>query len=118
MSLGLGIDIVKVGRIESLVEKWGEKFLYRVFTEREIDYCLSRSRRFEHLAGRFAAKEALIKAMENKVAWTDIEILSTSEGSPRVELHIEEKREDLCSCDPKVSISHTEEYAVAEATLD
>lgn len=117
MPAGIGIDIVKVERIESLAEKWGERFLGRVFTEEELDHCLSRPRSFEHLAGRFAAKEALIKALEEKVPWKEIEIRTSSSGAPRAELKLKDYSEDEKPT-PLVSISHTEKYAVAQARID
>ncbi len=118
MPAGIGIDIVKVERIESLAEKWGDRFLGRVFTEEELDYCLSRPRRFEHLAGRFAAKEALIKALEEKVPWKDIEIRTSSSGAPRAKLKLNEDWSENEGPTPLVSISHTEKYAVAQARID
>ena len=115
--INIGIDIVDVSRIKSIVDNWGDKFLRRIFTDEEIKYCFSRSRSYEHLAGKFAAKEALIKALERKVPWRGIEVLNNSAGAPRTEIHIDLENELKERFTAKISISHTEKYAVAEAII-
>lgn len=72
--VGTGIDLVKISRISYLAHKWEERFLEKVFTPRELEYAFQRKRPYEHLAARFAAKEALIKAIQNKVDWKKIEV--------------------------------------------
>jgi len=109
---GLGVDLVEVERIGSLVAKWGERFLERVYTEKERRYCLGRSRSAEHLAGRFAAKEAAFKALGRKVSWKAVETVSSSGGAPRLLLHLER-----ASLEGHVSISHTKKLAVAYVLL-
>src|ERR671929_2076093 len=89
--VGHGIDIVETARIRKLVEHHGEHFLDRVFTQREQAYCaLNPKRYFEHLAGRFAAKEAVLKVLgtgwRGGIAWTDIEILPEPSGQPKIRL--------------------------------
>lgn len=113
---GVGIDIVRVDRIQALVENWGEKFLNRVFTRGELDYCLTKSRKFEHLAGRFGAKEAIIKASGRKLSWSAVEILPDDNGSPEVYFPTEE---EIIPVEGKVfiSITHVEKYAAALAIL-
>src|SRR5262245_61094906 len=89
--VGHGIDIIETARIRKSVQEHAEKFLDRVFTRAEQDYCArNRKRYFEHLAGRFAAKEAVLKVLgtgwRGGIAWTDIEITNESSGQPRVNL--------------------------------
>ena len=71
---GVGVDIVEVGRIGSMVERHGDRFLKKVFTEAEIAYAAGRKRGVESLAGRFAAKEAFMKAVGRRLPWRDIEV--------------------------------------------
>ena len=124
MLLKTGIDIIEVKRIEEGIEKYGEKFLNRVFTEKEIEYCESKkAQKFQSYAGRFAGKEAVFKAasayLDNKfdIEWKDIEILNDSKGRPVVFLHeglekIIAKRYSL-----DISISHIKDFAVANTVL-
>src|SRR5919106_2279017 len=89
--LGHGIDIVETSRIRRLVEQHGRHFLDRCFTPGEQEYCaLNEKRYFEHLAGRFAAKEAVLKVLgtgwRGGIAWTDVEILNEASGQPRMTL--------------------------------
>lgn len=65
MVLGIGIDIIEIDRIKETIEKYGERFLNKVYTKDELDYCLKKNNKFQHLAARFAAKEAVFKAMES-----------------------------------------------------
>ncbi|HEY8665028.1 MAG TPA: holo-ACP synthase, partial [Tepidisphaeraceae bacterium] len=89
--LGHGIDIVETARIRRLVEQHAGHFLDRVFTEMEQKYCAQNPKRyFEHLAGRFAGKEAVLKVLgtgwRGGIAWTDIEILREPSGQPKIKL--------------------------------
>ena len=88
--LGHGIDLIECRRIEELAERHGERFLRRVFTEAELKYCLDRAHRWQHLAGRFAAKEAVLKALgtgwRGQIAWTDVEVTNDPLGRPTVRL--------------------------------
>ena len=85
----IGIDIVEVERIKELVDTYGDKFLKRIFTDREILYCNFSTRlRYQRFAVRFAAKEALIKAIgEKPFGWTDVEIVKDEAGRPDFELY-------------------------------
>lgn len=112
---GLGIDIVSVSRIEKMVETWGEDFLDRVFAGSELDYCLSKRRKYEHLAGRFAAKEAVIKATGRRLPWNSIEILSEENGRPSVRFSLDGQIEILSEANTFVSITHQEDFALAVA---
>lgn len=120
--LGHGIDIVETARIRRLFEEHGERFLNRVFTPLERAYAdRSAKRRFEHLAGRFAAKEAVLKVLgtgwRGGIAWTDIEIRNESSGQPTVHLTGECAKiaEKLGIVRWLVSISHIETHATASA---
>lgn len=123
MIFGTGVDIVEIHRVRDAIEKWGDLFLKKVFTAREIRY--SRSRRFahQHLAARFAAKEAIIKAFgepkKHPLHWTDIEVLNDREGKPLIQLHdraLALKKTKKIS-DVIVSLSHSKEYAIANAII-
>lgn len=120
--LGHGIDIVETSRIRGLVESHGQRFLDRCFTPAELAYCQQNTKRFfEHLAGRFAAKEAVLKVLgtgwRGGIAWTDVEILREPSGQPRVVLSGESQRiaEALGIIRWHVSISHIETHATASA---
>jgi holo-[acyl-carrier protein] synthase len=120
--LGHGIDIVETERIRRLCEEHGKRFLDRVFTPIEQEYCLSNPKRyFEHLAGRFAAKEAVLKVLgtgwRGKIAWTDIEIGREASGQPRVALSGECARiaGELGITTWLVSLSHISTHATASA---
>src|SRR5215208_6332371 len=89
--LGHGIDIVETARIQRLVDDHGQHFLDRVFTAGEQTYCASNKKRYyEHLAGRFAAKEAVLKVLgtgwRGAIAWTDVEVTKEESGQPRIKL--------------------------------
>jgi holo-[acyl-carrier protein] synthase len=120
--LGHGIDIVETARIRKLVEEHREHFLDRVFTKDEQDYCAANGKRyFEHLAGRFAAKEAVLKVLgtgwRGGIAWTDIEIIKHPSGQPTISLTGECARiaRDSGISRWHVSISHIETHATASA---
>lgn len=123
MIIGSGIDIVETARIQRAVEKWGDGFLSKVFTSHEINY--SRTKKFspQHLAARFAAKEAVIKALGNgglkSVHWKDIEILNNNSGKPEVKLYgyYEHIRKQRKVTEVLLSISHAKDYALASAVL-
>ncbi|MHC1726559.1 MAG: holo-ACP synthase [Syntrophobacteraceae bacterium] len=87
---GVGIDLVKVDRLASLVERWGERFETRVFTEAEREYCSRRKNRVPCLAMRFAAKEAFVKALglglRSPVLWQDVEVRGNELGRPEIVL--------------------------------
>jgi holo-[acyl-carrier protein] synthase len=116
-----GVDIVEVGRIERMVADHGEAFLSRVFTEAERRYCLTLRRAAIRLAGRFAAKEAVVKVLgtgwRGGISWTDIEVLPDALGKPEVKLSgvCVELAGRLGIAHITLSISHAGEYAVASA---
>lgn len=120
--VGHGIDIVETARIRESVEQHGERFLDRVYTPAEQAYCSRNKKRyFEHLAGRFAAKEAVLKVLgtgwRGGIAWTDIEILPEPSGQPIIRLSGECLRiaTEQGIARWHVSISHIETHATASA---
>jgi len=124
MILGTGLDLVEVARIADLAERHGERFLKRVFTDAELEYCLPRAARNVHLAGRFAAKEAVFKALgtgwSEKVSWKQIEVLPGASGAPEATLS-RGARAQLESMGGKrvlISITHTASHAAATAIIE
>jgi holo-[acyl-carrier protein] synthase len=123
MIVGVGIDIVDVERIASLLEKYGDRFLRRIFTEREVDYCRSKRNPSPHLSARFAAKEAASKALgtgfTDGIRFIDIEV-TRDNAKPRIILHNKARTlaEDLGVRRMHVSISHDRIYAAATVILD
>ena len=120
--LGHGIDIVETKRIAELIDNHGDRFLERCFTDAEREYCFrNKKRHIEHLAGRFAAKEAVLKVLgtgwRGGIAWTDIEILPEPSGQPKIKLTGECSRiaKQLGISRWHVSISHIETHATASA---
>ncbi len=112
--IGTGVDITEVRRLRQAIEKWGDEFLNKVFTSAEIRNAKNRSSFFQHLAGRFAAKEAIFKALGDKsVTWKDVEILNDKEGRPYCRI-LNGKSNKTMVC---VSISHVKSYAVANAVV-
>ncbi|MFI5266720.1 MAG: holo-ACP synthase [Chloroflexota bacterium] len=112
-----GVDIVEIGRIRQSLERFGERFLNRVYTEAEQAYCRGRA---PQLAGRFAAKEAVSKALGTgirRIHWCNIEILPNRAGAPRVTLYglAKQRFESLGLASMEVSISHSRDNAVAVA---
>jgi len=120
-ALAHGIDLVDFPRIEEMVNRHGERFLERVFTPNERAYAESNRNKPEKLAGRFAAKEAVLKLLgtgwRGKIAWTDIEVLNTPSGQPEVRLAGEVKRiaDKLGIKQISISITHTANFAIASA---
>ena len=116
-----GIDLVDCPRITQMVERHGERFIDRVFTKAEQAYAKSTKNEIEKLAGRFAAKEAILKLMgtgwRGKIAWTDIEVINNAMGQPEVILAGEVKgiAQKLGISHVSVSITHTANFAIASA---
>ena len=115
--LFVGVDIIEIDRIEDAIARWGERFLGRVYTEAELEVCKGRT---PALAVRFAAKEAVMKALgtgTNGVGWQDIEVLPNPDGKPLVFLHrgARRKSEELGMTHLDLSLSHSHHYAVASA---
>ncbi len=111
----IGVDIVEVRRIEEATARWGERFLHRVYTDAELGICRNR---YQALAARFAAKEAVMKALgtgTKGVGWREIEVLSNPDGKPLVYLHgrSQKKAQELGLVELAISLAHSREYAIA-----
>lgn len=119
--IGHGVDLIECDRIAHMIDRHGQRFLERVYTEGERHYCQSKSRSIEHYAGRFAAKEAILKALavgwRGGVAWTDMDIRRTTSGSPEVALtgHTLQIATRMGVTTVQISITHTQHYAMASA---
>ena len=119
--VGIGTDIVECLRIGRMIERHGELFLTRIYTDREIRYCQSRKRAMEHFAGRWAAKEAILKCLgtgwTNGLCWTDMEVRNEPRGGPKVYLAgaAKERALELRIADVLLTISHCRAYATAYA---
>ena len=119
--VGIGTDIVECLRIGRMIEQHGELFISRVYTEREVRYCQARKRAVEHFAGRWAAKEAILKCLgsgwRKGLCWTDMEIRNDPSGKPVVLLcgAAKETAQQLRISDVLLSISHCRAYATAHA---
>ena len=121
MIKGIGVDIIEIARIRRSVETTGERFLEKVFTPGEIAYCRSKSNSHQHFAARFAAKEAVSKALSTGWAgefrWKDVEVVNDPSGQPRITLH-GKLRDTLSSLSILLSISHSETHVVAMALVE
>ncbi len=114
MIVGTGVDIVEIARIRTAVAKWGDKFLARVLNPKEIAYAKSHTVPFQHYAGRFAAKEAIYKALGDKtLTWKDLTITNAPDGKPVCRI----KRLPAGHV-VHLSISHSKYYAVASAVVE
>jgi holo-[acyl-carrier protein] synthase len=119
--VGIGTDIVECLRIGRMIEQHGELFLSRVYTEREIRYCQARKRAIEHFAGRWAAKEAILKCLgtgwRRGLCWTDLEIRNEPNGQPRVHIcgAAKDVAQTLRISDILLTIAHCRAYATAYA---
>ena len=114
MIIGTGIDIVEIARIKNAVERWGDAFLRHVFTPAEIEHAGKFKFPYQHYAGRFAAKEAVFKAMGlPHLSWHDVTIINDAEGKP-VCHDINKKFKNRLL----ISIYHSREYAVASAIVE
>src|SRR5690242_15606977 len=124
MIVGTGIDIAEVPRIRQSIERFGDRFLQRIFTAGEIRYCDSKANRFERYAARFAAKEAAMKALgtgwNHGVRWRDIEVSRKPGSRPTITFHgkAAEIAARLGTAHVALSLSHTAEQAIAQVILE
>lgn len=121
MKITCGTDIIEINRIKKDIEDLGENFINRIYTENEIEYCESKKQqKYQHYAARFAAKEAVFKAvsdfLDNKysISWKEIQILNNTQGKPMVKLE-GQQFENLESID--LSLSHCKDYATANVVI-
>jgi holo-[acyl-carrier protein] synthase len=118
---GIGIDALKIERFEGAIREYGDSFLKKIFTDKEIEYGGTKKGYYMHMAGKFAAKEAVKKALpdgaEIGLNWKEIEILNKEDGKPYVVLHGHAKHlmEKYNLSEILVSISHTRELAASNA---
>ena len=118
MKIACGTDIIEIDRIKQSIEKYEEKFKSNIFTNAEVEYCENKKmQKYQHYAARFAAKEAIYKAISEKVSpkynWTDIEIINKKNGKPEVIL----KNNSLGIESIDLSMSHCKDYAVATVVV-
>lgn len=121
MKIACGTDIIEIERIKKSIEKLGEKFLNKIYTKQEIEYCESKKvQKYQSYAGRFAVKEAVFKAISFKlkdkyqISWKDIETVVNDQGKPELKI-MGVDMGDVESVD--VSISHCKTYAIANVTV-
>jgi holo-[acyl-carrier protein] synthase len=120
--IGIGTDIIECERIDRMIQRHGSHFIDRVFTKREIQYCTDRKSSDQHFAGRWAAKEAVLKALGtgwiSGIAWTDVEVINESSGKPQIKLHGGAKKiaTEKKITEIHLSISHCKSHAIAFAT--
>ena len=127
MKVTTGIDIIEVGRIKDAIEEMEDKFLNKIYTEQEIEYCNnSKLMKYQHFAARFAVKEAVFKAisdydnLDKEDLWKSIEVINKESGKPVINVEKLKKKmgktaDNLGLKDVEISISHIQEYAVASA---
>ena len=121
--VGIGLDLVKIERIRTLADRWQERFLARLYTEAERRYCFDRASPYASLAGRFAAKEAVLKAIGTGwsagISWQDIQVLNDGRGKPVA--HVQGRAGALLQeagvTDIHISLSHDADYAIAQVVL-
>ena len=118
MQITCGTDIIEIERIKESIEDLGKKFLNRIYTQKEIEYCESKKgQKYQHYAARFAAKEAIFKAISKElndkyeIGWKDMEIFNDEQGRPQVKIKGVQK-ENI-----DISISHCKNYAVAMVVM-
>lgn len=121
MVIGLGIDIIEIERIQQSIENYGNRFLNKVFTPEEIKYCNSKYNKFQHFAARFAAKEAVYKALASGwqagLRWKDIEIQNDASGIPSINATGKLKSFLSDSTQLKISLSHSKNYVTSVAII-
>jgi len=122
MIYGIGVDIVRIERLREAYRKWGIRFFQRFLTDREIDYCFNRKEPYPSIAVRFAAKEALIKALSagSIINMKDIEILNQENGRPVMYIHgdLENTLKEKGIKNWHLSMSHEREYGVSVVVLE
>jgi holo-[acyl-carrier protein] synthase len=124
MIVGMGIDVAEVSRIREVIESQKDRFLHRVYTESEIAYCEQFKNKYERYAGRFAAKEAAMKALgtgwSRGVRWVDVEVVRQRGGRPNIALKGEAQKiaETMGVKSIALSITHTAEQAIAHVIFE
>jgi holo-[acyl-carrier protein] synthase len=122
--VGIGVDFIEVSRIQHSLERFGDRFLHRVFTEGEIEYSMSMKFPARHLAARFAAKEAVSKAFGTGIGkamgWRDIDVRKKPSGEPFLVLEGGAKKMSILRgvTQPLITLSHTDHHAIAMIVLE
>jgi holo-[acyl-carrier protein] synthase len=129
MVFGIGIDIIEIDRIQTSIEKYGDHFLNKIYTPSEIEYCFGKTNKYQHLAARFAAKEAVYKALSSEtdepgnefspanVGWQDIEVYNEPNGMPRIKIFGKIKKILNGDRSLKISMSHSRDYVTCVAIV-
>lgn len=121
MVLGVGIDIIEIERIQKSVERFGDAFLNKIFTKTELDYSLSKKNKYQHLAARFAAKEAIAKALysvgDEGFEWKNVEIYNEPNGLPKAVLFGKLRELVGNENELKITMSHSDHYVTCFAIL-
>ena len=121
MIRSVGVDLVEVDRVQKAVERWGDRFLRRVYTEAEIEYCFRKGEKYRSLAARFAAKEAVMKVFgtgwKHGVRWADIEVVRRPGAAPEIALHGQSR---VLGRNGRflVSLSRTDQHAIAFVVVE
>lgn len=122
MKVLTGTDIIEINRIKESIETLGDSFKNKIYTEKEIEYCESKKKaKYQHYAARFAAKEAVFKAVSElladkyEISWKDAEVLNDANGKPRITIFNSKLNEKIENID--ISISHCKEYAISNVII-
>jgi holo-[acyl-carrier protein] synthase len=124
MVIGVGTDLIEIARIEQSIRRFGERFLRRVYTQREIDYCRRKKNAAESFAARFAAKEAGAKALGTGISrgvnWLELEIAREPSGKPSLQLsgRAAERARALGVTHTSLSLTHSREVALAVVVME
>jgi holo-[acyl-carrier protein] synthase len=124
MIAGIGIDLVSVGRLKRILDRWDRRFTARVYTQREMDYCYKKAFPAIHFSARFAAKESFLKALGIGIGMgvhlKDIEVVNSPKGQPELVVHREAEAmlAQQCIRRLQLSLTHTSEYASAIVILE
>lgn len=121
MVIGIGIDIIEIERIKQSIDRFGDHFLNKIFTDKEIKYCQSKFNKYQHFAARFAAKEAVYKALASTwqpiASWKSMEVTNDLSGIPKI-ITFGKLREFLGDDkEIKISISHSDNYVTCVAIV-
>jgi holo-[acyl-carrier protein] synthase len=121
VEINCGTDIIEIERIKEAIEDLGKSFLERIYTEKEIEYCENKKNvKYQHYAARFAAKEAVFKAISKllkdkySVTWKDVEVINEENGRPIINI-LNEKLNNIKNIE--ISISHCKKYAIANVIV-
>lgn len=123
MIIGIGVDIVNMVRMKRVVERWGRRFVEKIFTEEEKEYAFSKRYPYIHLSGRFAIKEAFFKALGGGITpwvWKEIEIVNEISGAPKIRFYGNLKKLiiERGITSTHISISHDHSYSIGQVVLE